>query len=99
MDTLTLRGTLEGHGNWVTAIATTSEAPDMVLSASRDKTIIVWNLTRKIERDINIEMKSTTVSLASLLLVTLTSLKILPSLPMVNSPCPLLGITPCVSGT
>ncbi|GAN10996.1 guanine nucleotide-binding protein [Mucor ambiguus] len=46
MDTLTLRGTLEGHGNWVTAIATTSEAPDMVLSASRDKTIIVWNLIR-----------------------------------------------------
>ncbi|KAG1522649.1 hypothetical protein G6F45_011144 [Rhizopus arrhizus] len=37
---------LYSHGNWVTAIATTSEAPDMVLSASRDKTIIVWNLTR-----------------------------------------------------
>ncbi|KAF7723378.1 cross-pathway control WD-repeat protein cpc2 [Apophysomyces ossiformis] len=46
MDTLTLRGTLKGHGNWVTAIATTSEAPDMVLSASRDKSIIVWHLTR-----------------------------------------------------
>ncbi|OAD67969.1 hypothetical protein PHYBLDRAFT_160317 [Phycomyces blakesleeanus NRRL 1555(-)] len=46
MDTLTLRGTLEGHGNWVTAIATTSEAPDMVLSASRDKSIIVWHLIR-----------------------------------------------------
>ncbi|ORX54033.1 guanine nucleotide-binding protein subunit beta-2-like 1 [Hesseltinella vesiculosa] len=46
MDTLTLRGTLEGHGNWVTAIATTAEAPDMVLSASRDKTLIVWHLTR-----------------------------------------------------
>ncbi|KAI7873979.1 guanine nucleotide-binding protein subunit beta-2-like 1 [Lichtheimia hyalospora FSU 10163] len=46
MDTLTLRGTLEGHGNWVTAIATTSEAPDMVLSASRDKSVIVWHLTR-----------------------------------------------------
>ncbi|CAI2175514.1 10951_t:CDS:10 [Funneliformis geosporum] len=45
-DTLSLRGTLEGHSNWVTAIATTSENPDMILSASRDKTIIVWNLTR-----------------------------------------------------
>jgi len=42
---LTLRGTLEGHGNWVTAIATTAERPDMILSASRDKTIIVWSLT------------------------------------------------------
>ncbi|CAG8476592.1 5941_t:CDS:10 [Funneliformis caledonium] len=45
-DTLSLRGTLEGHSNWVTAIATTSENPDMILSASRDKTIIVWSLTR-----------------------------------------------------
>ncbi|CAG8465476.1 663_t:CDS:10 [Diversispora eburnea] len=45
-DTLSLRGTLEGHSNWVTAIATTSENPDMILSASRDKTIIVWTLTR-----------------------------------------------------
>jgi guanine nucleotide-binding protein subunit beta-2-like 1 protein len=27
----------KGHGNWVTAIATTPEAPDMVLSASRGK--------------------------------------------------------------
>lgn len=42
---LTLRGVLEGHGNWVTAIATTPERPDMILSASRDKTIIVWALT------------------------------------------------------
>jgi hypothetical protein len=28
---------LLGHGNWVTAIATTAENPDMVLSASRGK--------------------------------------------------------------
>ncbi|CAO3645579.1 unnamed protein product [Cunninghamella blakesleeana] len=46
MESITLRGTLEGHGNWVTAIATTAENPDMVLSASRDKTLIVWHLTR-----------------------------------------------------
>ncbi|KAJ3043542.1 cross-pathway control WD-repeat protein cpc2 [Rhizophlyctis rosea] len=45
-DTLMLRGTLKGHSGWVTAIATTPEAPDMILSASRDKTIIVWHLTR-----------------------------------------------------
>ncbi|CAG8445075.1 7771_t:CDS:10 [Dentiscutata erythropus] len=44
-DTLSLRGTLVGHSNWVTAIATTSENPEMILSASRDKTIIVWSLT------------------------------------------------------
>ncbi|KAI9140511.1 WD40-repeat-containing domain protein [Paraphysoderma sedebokerense] len=45
-DTLVLRGQLEGHNNWVTAIATTPEAPDMILSSSRDKSIIVWQLTR-----------------------------------------------------
>ncbi|KAK9709656.1 cross-pathway control WD-repeat protein cpc2 [Basidiobolus ranarum] len=46
MDTLILRGTLEGHTGWVTAIATTAENPDMVLSASRDKSIVIWNLIR-----------------------------------------------------
>jgi len=45
-DTLTLRGTLKGHSGWVTAIATTPEAPDMLLSASRDKTVLIWHLTR-----------------------------------------------------
>ncbi|KAJ3123912.1 Guanine nucleotide-binding protein subunit beta-2-like 1 [Nowakowskiella sp. JEL0407] len=34
------------HAGWVTALATTPEAPDMLLSASRDKTIIVWHLSR-----------------------------------------------------
>merc|ERR1712137_943228 len=42
-----MRGCLEGHSNWVTAIATTNENPDMILSASRDKTIMVWQLTRE----------------------------------------------------
>jgi guanine nucleotide-binding protein subunit beta-2-like 1 protein len=40
------KGELVGHGGWVTSIATTMEAPDMLISASRDKSIIVWNLTR-----------------------------------------------------
>jgi len=42
---LTLRGVLEGHEGWVTSIATTVENPNMVLSSSRDKSIIVWQLT------------------------------------------------------
>jgi guanine nucleotide-binding protein subunit beta-2-like 1 protein len=46
-ETLSLRGELDGHAGWVTQIATTPEAPDMILSASRDKTIIVWQLTRE----------------------------------------------------
>jgi len=43
---LKLRGTLVGHNGWVTQIATTHENPDIILSSSRDKTTIVWNLTR-----------------------------------------------------
>lgn len=43
---MTLRGTLQGHGGWVTQIATTPQYPDMILSASRDKTLIMWKLTR-----------------------------------------------------
>jgi guanine nucleotide-binding protein subunit beta-2-like 1 protein len=44
-------GKLVGHGGWVTAIATTMEQPDMILSASRDKSIIVWQLTREEAED------------------------------------------------
>ncbi|KAJ5440761.1 G-protein comlpex beta subunit CpcB [Penicillium cf. griseofulvum] len=43
---LVLRGTLEGHNGWVTSLATSLENPNMLLSASRDKTLIIWNLTR-----------------------------------------------------
>lgn len=43
---LTLRGTLKGHNGWVTQIATTPQAPDTILSSSRDKSIIVWDLTK-----------------------------------------------------
>jgi len=42
---LVLKGELKGHGGWVTAIATTLEQPDMLLTASRDKSVIVWKLT------------------------------------------------------
>jgi len=44
-ETLSLRGTLRGHRNWVTSIASTSEDPNLILSSSRDKTVIVWTLT------------------------------------------------------
>merc|ERR1711976_258363 len=42
----TIRGTLEGHNGWVTSIATNSENPDILISGSRDKTVISWNLSR-----------------------------------------------------
>lgn len=46
---MTLKGVLVGHNGWVTAIATTIEQPDMLLSASRDKSLIVWTLKREEE--------------------------------------------------
>lgn len=32
---MVMRGVLQGHGGWVTQIATTPQYPDMILSASR----------------------------------------------------------------
>jgi guanine nucleotide-binding protein subunit beta-2-like 1 protein len=43
---LTLKGTLEGHNGWVTQIATNSNFPNMILSSSRDKSLIVWKLSK-----------------------------------------------------
>ena len=46
-ETLTHRATLKGHRNWVTSIATPLDPnADVILSASRDKTVIVWKLDR-----------------------------------------------------
>jgi len=44
---LVLKGELKGHGGWVTAISTTGEQADMIITASRDKSLIVWKLERK----------------------------------------------------
>jgi guanine nucleotide-binding protein subunit beta-2-like 1 protein len=41
---LSLRGTLEGHTSWVTSIACPMEDNNMLLSASRDKTVMVWDI-------------------------------------------------------
>jgi len=44
-ETLTLKGTLKGHRGWVTGIATCHENPNVIISSSRDKTVMVWELT------------------------------------------------------
>jgi len=44
-DTLIFRGTLTGHRGWVTSLATTIEAPHVLISGSRDKTVCMWQLT------------------------------------------------------
>ena len=45
-ESLVLRGTLRGHKGWVTQLSTSPKFPDMILSASRDKSLIIWKLTR-----------------------------------------------------
>jgi len=47
LEQLSFRGDLKGHKGAVTAIATHQQFPDYIISASRDKSIIIW----KIERD------------------------------------------------
>eukprot|EP00450_Noctiluca_scintillans_P013341 CAMPEP_0194483670 /NCGR_PEP_ID=MMETSP0253-20130528/5203_1 /TAXON_ID=2966 /ORGANISM="Noctiluca scintillans" /LENGTH=50 /DNA_ID=CAMNT_0039323349 /DNA_START=36 /DNA_END=185 /DNA_ORIENTATION=+ len=42
---LTWTGELVGHRNWVTAIATTFEQSNLLITASRDKKLIAWELT------------------------------------------------------
>jgi len=46
-ETLVLRGTMKGHDNWVTSIATPIDNSDMIISGSRDKSILVWHLTKE----------------------------------------------------
>ncbi|KAL9685911.1 hypothetical protein QQ045_023365 [Rhodiola kirilowii] len=45
-DNLVLRGTMRGHTDMVTAIATPIDNSDMIVTASRDKSLIVWRLTK-----------------------------------------------------
>jgi len=46
---MTLRGTLKGHRDWVTQIATNSTFPEWILSSSRDKSILVWQMDKNDE--------------------------------------------------
>ncbi|MCD9639330.1 hypothetical protein HAX54_023770 [Datura stramonium] len=45
-ESLVLRGTMKAHTDWVTAIATPIDNSDMIVKFSRDKSIIVWSLTK-----------------------------------------------------
>merc|ERR1740124_785546 len=57
---MTLRGTLKGHDGWVTQIATTPQDPNQILSASRDKTLILWELNRDDEMNYGIPKRCLT---------------------------------------
>ncbi|XP_038986076.1 guanine nucleotide-binding protein subunit beta-like protein A [Phoenix dactylifera] len=45
-ETLVFKGTMRGHSDVVTAIATPLDNSDMIVSSSRDKSVLVWNLTK-----------------------------------------------------
>mmetsp|Transcript_8121 Transcript_8121/g.22966 ORF Transcript_8121/g.22966 Transcript_8121/m.22966 type:complete len:330 (-) Transcript_8121:51-1040(-) len=45
---ITLRGVLKGHAGWVTSIATSpAGSEDILITGSRDKSIIIWKLTKE----------------------------------------------------
>jgi len=44
-ESLQYRGVLSGHRGWVTSIATTYEQSNLVVSSSRDKSLMIWELT------------------------------------------------------
>jgi guanine nucleotide-binding protein subunit beta-2-like 1 protein len=44
-DSLQFRGSLGGHRNWITSIACTYEQSNLVVTGSRDKKLMVWELT------------------------------------------------------
>ncbi|KAJ3424864.1 receptor for activated protein kinase c rack1 [Anaeramoeba flamelloides] len=46
-NSLILKCVLEGHNGWVTSIATTPENPNMFVTSSRDKTLLVWNINEE----------------------------------------------------
>mmetsp|Transcript_66766 Transcript_66766/g.150752 ORF Transcript_66766/g.150752 Transcript_66766/m.150752 type:complete len:317 (+) Transcript_66766:90-1040(+) len=50
-DALQFRGTLSGHRGWVTSIATTYEQSNLVVSSSRDKKLMIWELTPDGDRE------------------------------------------------
>ncbi|KAK9136497.1 hypothetical protein Sjap_007091 [Stephania japonica] len=45
--TLILKGTMKSHTNVVTAIANPIDDADMIVSSYRDKSVIVWHLTKE----------------------------------------------------
>lgn len=47
---ISLKASLKGHSNWVTSISTTDQDVNTIISASRDRTIIVWKLVRDPEQ-------------------------------------------------
>lgn len=46
-DSLTLKGTMRAHTDMVTAIATPIDNSNMIVTSSRDKSIILWDIKKE----------------------------------------------------
>eukprot|EP00408_Alexandrium_pacificum_P004821 CAMPEP_0171236280 /NCGR_PEP_ID=MMETSP0790-20130122/42373_1 /TAXON_ID=2925 /ORGANISM="Alexandrium catenella, Strain OF101" /LENGTH=122 /DNA_ID=CAMNT_0011702603 /DNA_START=82 /DNA_END=447 /DNA_ORIENTATION=- len=57
-ESLVFRGTLTGHRGWVTSIATTYEQSNLVVSSSRDKKVMIWELTPEAESGVGYARRS-----------------------------------------
>lgn len=44
---IVFKGFLKGHNGWVTCLASSPSNPNLLVSGSRDKTLIIWDLTRE----------------------------------------------------
>jgi len=58
---MVLRGTLRGHEGWVTSVATPPahvQNQNWILTGSRDKSLIIWNLTRESDQNYGVPYKS-----------------------------------------
>lgn len=57
---LQLRGVLSGHNGWVTALATTATDENVLVSGSRDKSLIKWDLSAKDAQSYGVPVKRMT---------------------------------------
>jgi len=57
-ESLQFVGELKGHRGWVTAIATTYEQSNVLVSASRDKKLMVWELSAAGDENVGYARKS-----------------------------------------
>jgi len=57
---IAMRGLLKGHSGWVTCLCVSPETPDTIISGSRDKTIVIWTLTKESAQSYGVPRKSLT---------------------------------------
>jgi len=72
-ESLQFRGSLVGHRGWVTSIATTYEQSNLVVSASRDKTVMIWEMASEEGQGVGYARRALTGHSEPVACVTLSS--------------------------